>query len=155
MAFAAPLIPYLTAAGAAYGAVSQSNAASYNAKVTGQEQKLSVDQGNAGANMVRRASRESLGRQSAAFGAAGVGYGGSSEGALDQSAVNQEMDALNTKYKGTLTGYGYGVQSGLDQSESKQYAGQAGLLAGSALLKGMNFAPPSLQQQSGLQAPGS
>ena len=74
--------------------------------------------------------------QIAAFGSAGTGYGGSAKGALDETALNQEMDALNTKYKGVLTGYGYGVNSQLDRSRANA-AGIAGsLTAGAALLKG-------------------
>jgi hypothetical protein len=132
MAFLPALLPYIAAGGAAANYASQSRATAYNAKVMGQEHDLSINQANAQEGMVRRGSREALGRQAAAFGAAGVGYGGSSEGALDQSAVNQELDALNTRYKGGITGYGYGVQAGNDKSESKQY----GLMAGAALLKG-------------------
>lgn len=125
-------LPYLAAAGSALGYVKQSQAQNYNAQIAQGESRLSVDQANAQEGMVRRASREALGRQAAAFGAAGVGYGGSSETALDQSAINQELDALNTRYKGSITGYGYRVQSGIDQANAKQY----GLMAGAALLKG-------------------
>jgi hypothetical protein len=157
MAFLPLVLGVVSAAGAAYQAVSARNAASYNAKTMQNEQTLSVNQGAAGAAQVQRASRESLGRQAAAFGGAGVGYGGSSETALDQSAVNQEMDALNTKYKGSLAGYGYGVQSSLDKGQAGAYGTQAGLLAGSALLKGMganySFAP-NAASQSGMLPPG-
>jgi hypothetical protein len=132
MAFLPALAPWIAAGGAAANYASQSRASAYNAKVAGQEHDLSINQANAQEGMVRRASRESLGRQSAAFGAAGVGYGGSSEISLDQSAVNQELDALNTRYRGKITGYGYDVQSGIDKSYAKQY----GLMAGAALLKG-------------------
>jgi hypothetical protein len=77
-----------------------------------------------------------LGRQAAAFGAAGVGYGGSSEIALDQSAVNQELDALNTRYKGAITGWGYGAQAQLDQAQARDQRLSSSLLAGAQLLKG-------------------
>lgn len=133
MAFVAALAPYLAAAGAAYEGIQKSQAAAYNAKVMGQEQANTVNQATAQEGLVRRNSREMLGRQAAAFGAAGVGYGGSSETALDQSAVNQELDALNTRYKGAITGWGYGAQSQIDQAQSKSY----GLLAGAAMLKGL------------------
>jgi len=132
MAFLPALLPYAAAGASAYSAIKQSNAATYNSEVAKNEQTLSINQANAQEGMVRRNSREQLGKQAAAFGAAGVGYGGSSETSLDQSAVNQELDALNTRYKGAITGYGYGVQSGIDQQNSRQY----GLMAGAALLKG-------------------
>lgn len=148
-------LPVLATAAAVYQGVQSRNAATTNASVMGQEQKASVNQATAQENIQRRTGREMLGRQQAAFGAAGVGYGGSSETALDTSAVNQELDALNTRYKGQFTGYGYGVQSGLDRQQANQY----GVLAGSALLKGIganySYSPQSPSQMSGLTTPGS
>jgi hypothetical protein len=132
MAFLPAALPYIAAGASALGYAKQSQAADYNAKVAQNESILSIDQANAQEGQVRKASREALGKQVAAFGAAGVGYGGSSEGSLDQSAVNQELDALNTRYKGSITGYGYRVQSSIDEANAKQY----GLMAGAALLKG-------------------
>lgn len=147
MAFLPALAPYIAAGGALYSGAKQQQASDYNAKVAGTEQKLSVDQANAQEGMVRRGSREALGRQAAAFGGAGVGYGGSSETSLDQSAVNQELDALNTRYKGAITGYGYGVKAGIEKSEGNEEMAQGSILAGNALLKGMgpnySFAPGS------------
>lgn len=132
MAFLPAILPYVAAGASAAGYVKQSQASAYNAKVDQNEANLSVNQANAQEGLVRRSSREALGRQAAAFGAAGVGYAGSSETALDQSAINQELDALNTRYKGAITGYGYKVESGIQNDQSKGY----GLMAGAALLKG-------------------
>lgn len=137
MAFLAAALPYLSAAGAAYGAVKQSNADSYNAAAKANEQRVAIDQGTAASNMVQRQGRAALGKQAAAFGGAGVGYGGSSEIALDQTAINSEMDALNTRYKGTLTGYGYGVESGLDKSAAGSDLISGALLAGGQYIKNM------------------
>ncbi|MDP9066610.1 MAG: hypothetical protein M3O06_12195, partial [Pseudomonadota bacterium] len=134
----AAAMPYLAAAGAVYQGAASANASKYNAQVAANEQKSSIDQANQQENLVRRSSRESLGKQAAAFGAAGVGYGGSSATALDQSAVNQEMDALNTRYKGAITAYGYGAKSKLDQSQANSESVSTGLLAGNALMKGMS-----------------
>jgi hypothetical protein len=154
MAFMAAALPWLSAGAAAYGYAKQAQTSLYNAKVAQNESNLSVNQAGAQEGMVIRAGRQQLGRQAAAFGAAGVGYGGSSETALDQSAVNDELDALNTKYHGQLTGYGYGVES---QNFGSQAQGQS-LLAGAALLKGIgssySSAPPSLAEQAGLVTPG-
>jgi hypothetical protein len=157
-----PAIPWLSTAlaagGAAYQGIKQSQAETYNAKVMGQEQANTVNQANAQEGLVRRNSREMLGRQSAAFGAANVGYGGSSETALDQSAVNQELDALNTRYKGAITGWGYGAQSQLDQQQAQESLVNGGLLAGAALLKQTTsnyttFKPPGAAEQAGLVSP--
>lgn len=157
MAFVAALAPYLMAAGAAYQGITSAKASQYNAAVAKQEQGNSVNQANEQENLVRRNSREMLGRQAAAFGAAGVGYGGSSEMALDQSAVNQELDALNTRYKGSITGWGYGVQSQLDQQQAKEDGIASTLLAGGQALKGSkstySFAPQSSAVSAGLVSP--
>src|SRR5271154_7526323 len=126
MAFAPLLVAGIAAA---YQGIQKSQSDTYNAKVAAGQQSNAINESNAQANLVQRNSREQLGKQAAAFGAAGVGYGGSSETSLDQSAVNQELDALNTRYKGAITGYGYGVQSNIDQQNSSQY----GLMAGAAL----------------------
>ena len=150
MAFLPALLPYVAAAGTAYSAYSSAQSSKFNAQVDKNEQSASINQANAEEGMVRRAGREQLGKQAAAFGAAGVGYGGSSEGALDQTAVNEEMDALNTRYKGQFTGYGYGVQSQLDRQQSGQY----GALAGMALLKGIgsnySYSPKTPAQMAGV-----
>jgi hypothetical protein len=133
MAFLAVAAPYLAAASAVYSAGKSAQTSLYNAKVAQNESNLAVNQGAAQEGMVIRAGRQQIGRQAAAFGAAGVGYGGSSETALDNSAVNDELDALNTKYHGTLTGYGYGVESQNMENQGNQQS----LLAGAALLKGI------------------
>lgn len=154
MAFLPAMLPYASAAASAVGAIKQSQAADFNAKVDQNEANLSVDQANAQEGMVRRQGREALGRQAAAFGAAGVGYGGSSETALDQSAVNSELDALSTRYKGAITGYGYNVEAGIQKSNANNY----GLMAGAALLKGFgsnySYTPQTPSQQSGVTTPG-
>jgi hypothetical protein len=136
MAFLPAMLPWLAAGGAAVQGVQAKNAENYNAKVMGQQHDLSINQANAQEGILRRGNREVFGRQMAAFAGAGVGYGGSSEGALDQSAVNQEYDALNTRYKGSITAHGYGVQAGLNRQQGNIDMTQASLLAGGALLKG-------------------
>ena len=154
MAFLGAALPYITAAGAAVGAAQKYSSDRFNAQVLSNEQKLAVDQSNAQEGQVRRASRQQLGAQAAAFGAAGVGYDGSSEGALDQSALNHELDALNTRYRGTVAGYGYGVQSSSDRSQANSDLYSGLLMAGGrALSQGFNYGPRSAKQQAGLEAP--
>jgi hypothetical protein len=156
MAFLAAAAPALTVASAVYGAAQKAQTTKYNAQVAQNEANTAVNQGGAQENLVLRQGRQQLGRQAAAFGAAGVGYGGSSETALDDSAVNNELDALNTKYRGALTGYGYGVEAQNYQNQGQQQS----LLAGAALLKGIgsNYTaggmglpqPSALQNNPGL-----
>lgn len=146
---------YLALAGAAIQGIQAQQAAEYNAKVAKQQQAVAVNQSNAQEGLVRRSTREVIGRQAAAFGGANVGYDGSSETALDQSAVNAELDALNTRYKGAITGWGYGAQAQVDQWEGKQAVATALLAGASAMAKGSSysFAPQSPMQMSGLASP--
>lgn len=134
----AMMIPFaIAAAGSAIQAHSAADASRYNAQVMTNEQTAARDQGVSQENLVRRGSREALGRETAAFGGAGVGYGGSSRTALSSSAVNQELDALNTRYRAQFTGYGYGVQAGLLRSQATQEEGSGALLAGGKALQGL------------------
>lgn len=156
MAFLPAVIPYIAAAGAAYQGVKSYQADTYNSAVMKNQQSFAVNQATAQEGMVRRNSREQLGRQAAAFGGAGVGYGGSSETALDQSAVNQELDALNTRYKGTITGYGYGVESDILKQQGKDALTSGMLLAGGSALRNnprYTSGLPTPAAQSGVLSP--
>lgn len=115
----------------------QKQALDYNAGVMKQEEATGLAQGTQQEDIVRRNSREQLGKQTAAFGSAGVGYGGSSAIALQSSVKNQELDALNTKYRAQLSAYGYGAQAGIDKSQGSQAGANSELMAGAALLKNM------------------
>ena len=128
---------FLPIAGALVQGVQQKQAQDFNAQVMTQQRDTSINQANAAEGQVRRQSREAFGRQVAAFGAAGVGYGGSTETALDQSLLNQEADALSTRYKGAITGHGYDVQAGIDRSQGSTDMTRGSLMAGAALLKGI------------------
>ena len=134
MAFLPILAAAAAVGGTVYSGVEKSKADSYNAAVMANEQKAAVDQSNAQANLVTRQGAQAVGRQRAAFGGAGVGYGGSSAIALDQSSVNAELDALNTKYRGAISGYGYGVESGILKQQASQQDTATTLLAGGQAL---------------------
>src|SRR5271170_7968908 len=142
---AATVAPYLPlavggiqATGSIIQGVETSRADKYNAAVMQNEKAGAINQASAQAGMQERAGREALGKQLAAFGGAGVGYGGSSEVGLKQSAVNQELDVLNTKYKGAVAGYGYGVQGSILQREAGQTMTASTLLAGGQALTGLS-----------------
>jgi hypothetical protein len=154
MAFLPALVGIVGAGAAVYQGQQQANAARFNAQVATNEQTIASSQALAQENLLRRSSREALGREAAAFGGAGVGYGGSSAIALDQSAINQEMDALNTRYKGTITGYGYGVQAQQDKLSAETERTNSGLLAGAALLKGVGSNYSYAPAQAGVTTPG-
>ena len=138
-------VPYfITAIGALKQGQDAKNAADYNAGILRQEGRSAEQVSLVQEQTQRQQGREFLGRQAAAIGQSGVGYGGSSEGIMDQSAQNAELDALNVRYRGVLTKFGYGAQA--DNLVSEGNAAQSswylnafsGLLAGGALLR----APP-------------
>ena len=126
---------YLAAAAALYQGVKNSQAAKFDATSLQNEQTLAVDQGNAAEGIKVRSNRQALDAQSAAIGAAGTGYGGSSGISLQNSAVNQELDALNTKYRGIVSGFGYGIEAQLKRSQARSDLAGGALLAGSDYLQ--------------------
>ena len=134
-------IPYLAAAVGIGGALKQgkdaANQQTFNSNVMKTEAGIALGQGAEAEAQSRRNSREAIGRQAAAFGASGAGYGGSSARAMDQSLVNQELDALNTRYKGTLTAYGYNTQASIDEQAAKNDQTSAAINAGTAAMKGL------------------
>ncbi|HUP06841.1 MAG TPA: hypothetical protein VMU47_06810 [Caldimonas sp.] len=143
----ATVIPFLSAGAGLYAGLRQSSADKFNAGVMQNEQRTAINQGAAQENLVRRASRQALGKESAAFAGAGVGGGVSSGLALNQSAVNQELDALNTRYKAQFTGYGYGVESQILRRQADEALAGGGLLAGAKALQALSGSyttyPPS------------
>ena len=136
-------LPLIAMAGSAlYQGARAKQAADANAQTMQLEQGAAEAQGVEAEGLQRRAGREALGRQTAAFGGAGVGYGGSSATALKQSAVNEELDALTTRYRGFFTGYGYGIQARNLRQEGDEDMASGVLLAGSKALAAL----PSYQQ---------
>lgn len=85
----------------------------------------------------RHSARQFLGRQAAAFAEAGVGPG-SSTAVMNQSAVNAELDALNIRYKGQLTKFGYDYNSQSAIREGRSAVRNSNLMAGATLLKGVS-----------------
>lgn len=84
----------------------------------------------------RRASRIAIGRQVAATGESGIGYGGSAGLLIEQSAVLSELDALNIRYGGELRAKGLLAES----AGMRRRAKSTGLLAGAQLLTGFSSA---------------
>jgi hypothetical protein len=156
MAFAPLLIGALGAAATVYQGVKQKQTDAQNADLMAAEGNAAINQANAQEGMVRRNSREALAKQAGAFGGAGVGYSGSSLTALDQSSVNQELDALNTRYRGSFTAWGYKTQSKILTEEGKNAQTAGVLLAGGQAMSGIAkyYAQPGLAEApSGLGGP--
>ena len=132
-----------SAATAAYGAVSsaqaqsasyksQQQAANYNA--TANQQNANAAEAAASANelAMRRANDQRMGEIRAGIAQGMGGFSGTAGELADQDASNMELDALNTRYRGTLQAHGMLAQSNLDQ-----YQGDvAGMNASSTMRAG-------------------
>lgn len=153
MAFAAPLLALAGGGSAAAGGlalagaagsvvqgIQQKNAADANARIQAQEGAIAAAQGYSAEATQRRQGTMALGRETAAVGQAGGGYGGSAGRVLDQSATNAELDALNVRYKAGLQKWGYDTQSSLTQREGSDELGTSFALAGTKLLQGYSKA---------------
>ena len=110
------------------------SAGQYNAQQRTAEGNAAMDQALAQEAQTRNKDRQDLGRQAAAVGAAGIGYGGSSGRVMDQSAVNSELDALNVRYRGAFTKYGYDAEAALSKYQGDVSRVNSYLKAGGALI---------------------
>jgi D-serine dehydratase len=143
MAWFAALAPYVTAGSAAMSAgqqysqgIAQKNISEYNAKVSEQEQKTTLDQYAREEEATRRETSQALAKQRAAIAESGAGSGGSNGMLADQSAVLAELDALNTRYTGAIRGAGLLSQARQYRLSGSAAAKGGGLLAGASLLSG-------------------
>lgn len=132
-----------SAAIAAYGSISsaqaqsasyksQQKAAQYNAQA--EQQNSAAAQAAASANemAMRRTNDQRMGEIRAAVAQGTGGFSGSAGELVDQDAANAELDALNTRYRGTLEAHGMLSQSNLDQFQGSV----AGMNASSSMRAG-------------------
>ena len=144
MAVEIPAILALVSSGVdAYGKHQQGKAdeeqAQQQAVLDQQEGKIAEQQSLVSEDTQRKASREFLGRQAAAFSEAGVGPG-SSTAVMNQSAINAELDALNVRYRGKLVKFGYDYNANSTMIEGQTKRRNANLAAGGSLLRGASEA---------------
>jgi len=128
--------PALQAVGGVTQGISEANAMRANARTYGTEGAIAAAQGFEQEAQTRRSTARALGRETAAVGQAGGGYGGSAGRALAQSARNMELDALNVRYKSQLQRWAYDTQAGYLRSDAKVAEAGGVMKAGAALLKG-------------------
>lgn len=115
-----------SAATAAYGAISsaqaqsasfksQQKAAQFNA--TANQQNANAAEAAASANelAMRRINDQRMGEIRAGAAQATGGYSGTTGELVDQDASNMELDALNTRYRGTLEAHGMNSQATLNE----------------------------------------
>lgn len=128
------------AATSAYGSYAagqaQKSAAKFNAEVANNNATMAVQQANADATKIRDRNRRLAGTQRAALAKSGVNLSGSGEDVMYDSAIQGELDALTTIYKGHVEGVNYHSQASLDTFQGNS-AYSAGLFsAGGSLLSG-------------------
>ena len=109
--------------------------ANQNAALGQAEGRLAESQAMTAETTQRQSAREFLGRQQAAFAESGV-TGGSSTHIMNQSAINAELDALNVRYRGQLTKFGYNYNANSMITEGQTQKRNSNLLAGATLLRG-------------------
>lgn len=121
------------------GAVRQGEAegaaADYNAAVDEQNAQLALKQAGEQERRTRLISRKQIGKQRANIGSSGITLEGSALDALEESAANAELDALNVRYQGQLQAYAYRTRSQLYRYQGKNarttgYLNAAGILVG-------------------------
>lgn len=97
----------------------QARAAEYNSTLSENQATQAFASGVQRESAQRRSAAQTLGEQRAALGASGVDATGGS--ALDvqlQSTRNAELDALQTRYEGVLTGQNYQSQAAMGQYQA-------------------------------------
>lgn len=95
-------------------------AADRNAQMMRQEAELTRQQGVTQAEARDRRARELLGQQRAAIGQAGIGWEGSAQDVMLESATAAELDTLNTFYESELRAKGLMNQATITSWEGKQ-----------------------------------
>ena len=116
---------------AAYGAISQGEAASaqyksqadaaeYNAQVARNNAQSASDQANFREEQQHRKFAQLQGQALAAIGQSGTGYSGSNLDMLHQNEVNNQLDALTIRYEGQQQASGLMAQSQMSQLEASQ-----------------------------------
>lgn len=86
---------------------SQAKAYKAEARMADANAQMTYDQTNQREEQVRRESRAALSDQAAAVAQSGTGFTGSNLDVMKQSAANAELDALNTRYQGSVTAVSY------------------------------------------------
>jgi len=97
----------LKAVGSVVEGQSQAKAAKAEARIADANAQMTYDQTNQREEQVRRESRLALSDQAAAIAESGTGFTGSNLDVMKQSATNAELDALNTRYQGSVTALSY------------------------------------------------
>lgn len=130
-------LPFLVQAGGSL--IQGQNAATagdYNARMLSMQAHTAQVQSYADEQTQRRQAREVMGEQAASLAQAGGGYGGTTAGVVENSAVNAELDALNIRYGGAMKATGLMAQAYGEKAAGRAAQTNSYFLAGANLLKG-------------------
>lgn len=128
MAFIAPILPYLAAAGgvmSAVGSIQQGKAAQQAGEYNAQSALL---EGQSRENAQRAAAERNMGTIRANIGKSGATTAGTPLMVLAESAANAEIDALNTRYTATR-------QADVYRAGGANARKQGNIMAGTSLLQ--------------------
>jgi hypothetical protein len=137
------------------------SAANYNAAVARQNADIARANAAADAAKQERQGRLLAGRQRAAIGASGITAEGSPLEVMADSALESELDALTTRYRGELQARSYGQDATLQgmRGDAAQQAGYIGagtsLLLGASKLDWNNMFKPTLGEPPAASAPAA
>jgi hypothetical protein len=134
----------VSAANQAANQDSQANAARYNAEIQRQNAGIAREQANAKEEMQRRKTNVVQGIQRAGIAQSGLGLSESFKDIYNESAINSELDAMNTRYEGYLVSRGaenqaklYDFQASVNDKNADNAMTAGGIGAASALLSGV------------------
>jgi roadblock/LC7 domain-containing protein len=125
----------------------QAQAQEYNAKISENQAIATNQQTSAREDAERRQRRIALGGARASMAESGLTDSGSILDMFDQSAINSELDVLNTRFEGNMAARGFNEQATLDRyaaansrSNAKSASTAKWINAGSALISGASSA---------------
>jgi hypothetical protein len=118
------------AVGSLVSGVAQSAKAHQAASVDRANAQIAENQADSEAAAIRERARRLAGQNRAAAGASGVDITGSFADALDDSAINAELDAMTSEYEGKMQSRNYRSQAAAEDSAA------SGALVGGAFSAG-------------------
>lgn len=130
----------ISAVGAVSAAKAQSQAASYNATIAGQNAQVALDQASADVAMQRKQAAQTHDSLIATTGASGVTMEGSPSDVLAMSVTNAALDEATLKYRERLKATGFFNEQQLDEVAGKTATQQGYMTAASSLLTGAGAA---------------
>lgn len=125
----------ISAIGAIVQAQAAASAATFNAKINERNARAALEQGAADAKQQQRVNAIKLGQLRAAFGDAGIGFGGDALGVFSDAITQTELDLANVRYSAKLRSIGYEDQAKLDRMEASA-ASTAGIFGAFSALVG-------------------